>query len=215
MSACESEVTVPGILKRLIDPTTTDSAVCCSDTQCTKTFASKEVFARELSIYKKNLPYVPRLISHDHKARTITVERVGTPLGTVWNSGIPFVGSLLDTSSRWRLNARIRKLYRRFRRDTGLYHNDLLYKNVLRDGRRLYLVDFERCGAALTDADTDGILSRRRRRMVWLVAVLVVGYLLREYCTRPLMQMHAHRMATSPIGPAITPPRGTVAEETL
>ena len=183
MSACDSETTVPGFLKRLTDPTSTDSTVCCSATQCTKTFASKEVFARELGIYQKNLPYVPRLISHDRKARTLTVERVGKPLGTVWDSGLPFIGSLLNTSSRWRLNARLRKLHRRFRRDTGLYHNDLLYKNVLRDGKRLYLVDFERCGAALTDADTDGILTRRRL-VVWLVAVLVVVYLLREYYTR-------------------------------
>lgn len=184
MSACESEATVPGFLKRLTDPTFTDSSVCCSDTQCTKTFASKEIFARELGIYQKNLPYVPRLISHDRKARTLTVERVGKPLGTVWDSGVPVIGSLLNTSSRWRLNAHIRKLHRRFRRDTGLYHNDLLYKNVLRDGKRLYLVDFERCGAALTDADTDGILSHRRRQVVWLVAVLVVVYLRREYYTR-------------------------------
>ena len=53
-----------------------------------------------------------------------------------------------------------------------MYHNDLLYKNVLRDGRRLYLVDFERCGAALTDADTDGILSRFRPNMTSFVSVL-------------------------------------------
>lgn len=179
MSTCESESTVPGFLKRLADPTSTDSAVCCSDTQCTKTFAIKEVFARELGIYQKNLPYVPRLISHDRKARTLTVERVGTPLGTVWTSGVPFLGSLLNTSSRWRLNAHIRKLHRQFRRDTGLYHNDLLYKNVLRDGKRLYLVDFERCGATLTDADTDGILSRRRASMLWWLIIVVIVLILK------------------------------------
>jgi hypothetical protein len=93
----------------------------------------------------------------------------------VWDSGVTVIGSLLNTTSRCRLlNARIRKLHKQFRRDTGLYHNDLLYKNVLRDGKRLYLVDFERCGATLTDADTDGILSRRRRRVVWLVVVILV-----------------------------------------
>ena len=194
MSACESESTIPGFLKRLADPTSTDSAVCCSDTQCTKTFASKEVFARELGIYQKNLPYVPRLISHDRKARTLTVERVGTPLGTVWDSGIPILGSLLNTSSRWRLNARLRKLHRRFRRDTGLYHNDLLYKNVLRDGKRLYLVDFERCGAALTDADTDGILSRHRASMVWSVVIaIVIVVAIAKIGTRP-----AHEITNSP-----------------
>tara|TARA_B110001452_G_scaffold130958_1_gene108774 strand:- start:3603 stop:4079 length:477 start_codon:yes stop_codon:yes gene_type:complete len=147
--------------------------------QCTKTFASKEVFARELGIYQKNLPYVPRLISHDRKARTLTVERVGKPLGTVWDSGVPVLGSLLNTSSRWRLNTRLRKLHRRFRRDTGLYHNDLLYKNVLRDGRRLYLVDFERCGAALTDSNLDGILRDCSHRMCIVVITLVVIFIVR------------------------------------
>lgn len=172
MTVCTSEITVPGFLKRVVDPHATDSSVCCSDTQCTKTFANANVYARELSIYKKTLPYVPRLISHDRRTLTIVTERVGKPLGTVWDSGVPVIGTLLNNSSRWRLNAHIRKLHRRFQRDTGMYHNDLLYKNVLRDGRRLYLVDFERCGAALTDADTDGILSHQC--MIWKVVVSIV-----------------------------------------
>tara|TARA_B110001450_G_scaffold207090_1_gene197368 strand:+ start:365 stop:922 length:558 start_codon:yes stop_codon:yes gene_type:complete len=161
MSACESESTVPGFLKRLTDPTTTDSSVCCSDTQCTKTFASKEVFARELGIYQKNLPYVPRLISHHRKARTLTVERVGTPLGTVWTSGVPVLGSLFRSASQWKQNGSIRRLHKKFRKDTGLYHNDIAYKNVLRDEKgRLYLIDFERSDAALTDTDTDEIFRK-------------------------------------------------------
>ena len=175
MSACVSESTVPGILKRLVDPTSTDSAVCCSDTQCTKTFASKDVFARELGIYQKNLPYVPRLISHDRKARTLTVERVGTPLGTVWDSGVPFIGPLFRSASQWKQNGSIRRLYKKFRKDTGLYHNDIAYKNVLRDEKgRLYLIDFERSDAALTDTDTDDILSRTKPSSVPLIISAIV-----------------------------------------
>lgn len=181
MSKCASKATIPAMFKRLVDPTTTDSTVCCSDTQCIKTFANAQVYARELGIYRMNLSYVPHMISHDRKARTITVERVGTPLGTLWDSGIPFVGRAFDTSSRWRLNARIRKLHRRFQRDTGLYHNDIIYKNVLRDGKRLYLIDFERCESAHTDANLDAILSERHQHMVWLVAVLVAGYVIHKH----------------------------------
>lgn len=179
MSVCATETTVPRILKQIVDPTTTNSSVCCSATQCMKTFADVNIFMRELRIYKRNLPYVPRLISYDRTARTITVERVGTPLGTVWDSGVPFVGSILNTPSRSMFNARIRKLSRRFQRDTGMYHNDICYKNVLRDGKRLYLIDFERCGTAFTDANMDGILSHSRPRVEAIVSVLVGLYIVR------------------------------------
>ena len=174
MSACPTETTIPGFLKRIVDPHATDSSVCCSDTHCTKTFADGDVYARELAIYQKNLPYVPRLLSHDRRTRTIVTERVGTPLGTVWNSGVPFIGPLFRSASQWKQNRSIRRLHKKFRRDTGLYHNDILYKNVLRDGRRLYLVDFERCGAAPTDGDTDGILSHQRTYMIWKVVISIV-----------------------------------------
>ena len=175
MSACKLESTVPGFLKRLADPTSTDSAVCCSATQCTKTFASKEVFVRELGIYQKNLPYVPRLISHDRKARTLTVERVGKPLGTVWDSGVPFIGPLFRSASQWKQNRSIRRLHKKFRKDTGLYHNDIAYKNVLRDERgRLYLIDFERSEGTLTDTDIDAILYPSDNKFVSVIVIAIV-----------------------------------------
>lgn len=156
---CTPESTVPGFIKRIGDPRATDSSVCCSDTECVKTFADRDVYARELAIYKKNLPYVPRLLSHDRRTRTIVTERVGTPLGTVWNSGVPFIGPFLRSASQWKQNRSIRRLHKKFKRDTGLYHNDIAYKNVLRDGqRRLYLIDFERSDGTLTDTDRDEIL---------------------------------------------------------
>jgi hypothetical protein len=157
---CAPEPTVPGFLKRIVDPNATDSSVCCSDTECVKTFADADVYARELAIYNKNLPYVPRLLSHDRRTRTIVTERVGTPLGTMWNSGIPFIGPLFRSASQWKQNRSIRRLHKKFRRDTGLYHNDIIYKNVLRDEKgRLYLIDFEGSEGTLTDTDRDEILS--------------------------------------------------------
>lgn len=164
-SACVDEVTVPGVLKRLVDPSMSDSAVCCSNAGCTKTFADADAFERELRVYRLNLPYVPRLLAYDRRARSVTVERAGVPLGTAWNSGIPVLSALLASSARWGRNRRIRKLHRRFRRDTGWYHNDVCYKNVLIDPRtgRLYLIDFERAGPTRTDADADGILARYPR----------------------------------------------------
>ena len=162
MSSCKPEVTIPGILKRILwDPHATDSSVCCSDTQCTKTFADADVYARELSIYQKNLPYVPRLISHDQRTRTIVTERVGTPLGTVWTSGIPFIGPFLRSASQWKQNCSIRRLHKKFRKDTGLYHNDIAYKNVLRDEKGgLYLIDFENADVKRRETDADEILRR-------------------------------------------------------
>ncbi len=158
---CATETTIPGFLKRIVDPNATDSNVCCSDTQCTKTFANADVYARELSIYRKNLPYIPRLISHDRRTLTIVTERVGNPLGTVWTSSIPFISPLFHSASQWKQNYSIRRLHKKFKRDTGMYHNDICYKNVLRDeGGKLYLIDFERSEAALTDLDLDGILRK-------------------------------------------------------
>ena len=66
MTVCTSEITVPGFLKRVVDPHATDSSVCCSDTQCTKTFADANVYARELSIYKKNPTSRASFRTHAH-----------------------------------------------------------------------------------------------------------------------------------------------------
>lgn len=172
---CAPESTVPGFIKRIMDPHATNSSVCCSDTECVKTFADGDAYARELAIYKKNLPYVPRLISHNRRMRTIVTERVGTPLGTMWNSGILFIGPLFRSASQWKQNYSIRRLHKKFKRDTGLYHNDIRYKNVLRDERgKLYLIDFEGSEVTLMDRDTDAILYHADNKFVSVIVIAIV-----------------------------------------
>lgn len=173
MSECKPKWTLPGTIKRRGDPTLSNSTVCCSDTYCTKTFESAEVYARELSVYEKQLPYVPRMISHDPETRSITVERVGNPLAHIWNTDIP--GSSIFLWSNAKYDARIRALRKRLFSDTGLHHNDIQYKNVLTDGTNLYLIDFERSGTVDDDGDLNGILSHHSSRK-W--TVLMLGVLL-------------------------------------
>lgn len=187
MSTCE--VTIPGFLKRLLDPSISDSTVCCSDTSCTKTFSNSDIFERELSVYRLQLPYIPRLIAHDRKTLSITTERVGKPIGTVWDSGIPMLRTLPMFSKERRFDARIRKLHRKFRRDSGLYHNDICYKNVLVTGdethQRLYLIDFERAAKQNKDPNMDGILNRStRRHMRWLTVYAFIVVIAVVYITR-------------------------------
>ena len=184
-SVCVDEVTVPGVLKRFVDPSMTDSTVCCSDVGCTKTFANEDASERELLVYRLYLPYVPRLLAYNRRARSITTERVGVPLGTPWNSGIPLLSVLLASSSRWRRNRRIRRLHRRFRKDTGYFHNDVCYKNVLIEATtgRMYLIDFERAGPTRADANVDGILSRTPPSTWWVVLPVGVIVLLVVCCT--------------------------------
>ena len=78
-------LTVPGALKRLGTPDSTHSSVRCDDTTCTKRFTDDVVYRRERDVYALNLPYVPRMVSHDDAARTLTVERVGHPLRDRWS----------------------------------------------------------------------------------------------------------------------------------
>lgn len=178
---CAPESTIPVFLKRLGNPHTTDSSVCCSDTECVKTFADADVYALELAIYQKNLPYVPRLISHDRRTRTIVMERVGTPLGHTWTSGIRFIAPLFHSASQWKHNYSIRRLHKKFIRDTGKYHNDICYKNVLRDKRgKLYLIDFEAVDVEPRDPDSDEILGKTRptENVLRLIVIAVIVVLL-------------------------------------
>ena len=128
-------VTVPVLWKRYVfNSTATDSSVRCDATACTKTFADDTVYRRERDVYAMGLPYVPRMLSHDDTARTLTVERVGKPLRDRWNFG----------PAPTQYDARVEALSRRFTADTGLVHGDVDYANVLRDDQdRLLLIDFE------------------------------------------------------------------------
>ena len=151
---CESVWTLPGFLKRLTSAT--GSSACCTKTVCKKQFTDEVAYRRELGVFQKDLPYVPKLESFDDKTRTITMERVGVPLGTVWDSGM-LIGPIGNQERRKHDNE-IRRLEKAFLSDTGLNHNDILYKNVLRDKEnKLYLIDFERTSTTYTEPNLDRI----------------------------------------------------------
>lgn len=136
-------------------PWKTDTHICCTKTQCTKTFKDPDAFQRELDVYERNLSYVPRLIEADRERHTLVVENAGRPLGTIMDSvrqllPQPLVSRLPD--ARRQYADRVRELHETFHRDTGLFHNDVQYKNVLRDDDdTLYLIDFEFAAPQLKD----------------------------------------------------------------
>ena len=186
MSDCRVQTTLPGTVKRVINPSFTDSTVCCSDTTCTKTFENNRAFERELAIYLRRLSYVPQLVSYDHTTRTIVTERVGVPLGNLWDSGMTITAAF-QMSQRWRQDHRIRRLNKQFHNDTGLHHNDICYKNVLVDKNKIYLIDFETADVQKREMDVDGILSNSKRRNVVVLAcmfILIIVFVLSLMLTR-------------------------------
>ena len=151
--------TFPGWVKRFKRSSGGESSLACARQTCTKTFSSDDAYVRERDVYLRRLPYVPRLLSYDDASRTLVVARTGRALGTVSDSGIPLVGSMLKRHRFHMYADRVRALAARFHADTGLHHNDVNFKNVLRDRHdRLYLIDFEMASEQHDDYDLDGIL---------------------------------------------------------
>lgn len=171
--------TVPLFLKRLVNPNVSESSVTCSENECRKTFSNEEAYTRELGVYQRNLDYVPTLLSYDPSTLSITTKRVGRSIGTIWTS-VPVLGPVIGLTIFYRLRHRIKTLHRLFHYDTGLYHNDLAYKNVLMDEKdKLYLIDFEITEQINRDADIDGILSNGKGiRSLFVVVTFVVMVLL-------------------------------------
>lgn len=99
-------------------------------------------FERELSIYKKKLNYIPRLVSYNPKLLEIVMKNVGV--------------SLLDKyrpKDRKKYLEDMKKLHKRFLKDTGYYHNDVRYQNTLEDKNgKLYFIDFEKIDRKLKDS---------------------------------------------------------------
>lgn len=156
-TVCVKQSTAPTWIKNipyalgLSNTRATHVSVCCSETTCTKTFSDEGTYQREKGIYELDLPYVPRLVSYDNRSRSITMERAGTPLGTQMD--------ILFKRNHPRSND-IQELNQKFTQDTGLYHNDIGYRNVLEDtSGNLYLIDFEHAGVKNIERDSDRILS--------------------------------------------------------
>ena len=124
-----------------------ETAICCTETKCTKTFRDNETYLRERNVYERNLSYVPKLLESDDERRTLTMENVGTPLGTKMDTIRQLLPSFLEKQlpdARTRYRNDVRQLHEQFQADTGLFHNDVQYKNVLKDkNEKLYLIDFE------------------------------------------------------------------------
>lgn len=133
------------------------STVCCTETKCTKVFREDATYVRERDIYLQGLPYVPPLLSYDDATRTLETARVGTGMGTKWTSGVPVYSRLKHKDHPY--ESRAKELFERFHADTGLHHNDALYKNVIKDeSDTLYLIDFEHSTRREGDWNWDGIL---------------------------------------------------------
>jgi thiamine kinase-like enzyme len=98
-------------------------------------------FIKELSVYiaadKKNLDYIPKLISYSYTKRSITTEKIkGYDLGTIPEA---------DFEKREAFLPKINEILKRFKKDLNLYHNDILYRNFVYEPKtkKLYIVDFE------------------------------------------------------------------------
>ena len=112
-----------------------------------KPFTNHDAYERELAVYNLKLDYVPKLIAYDSDKRSIIMENVGTPVGGFIDTFRHLLPTFLTDrlpDQRKRYETDVRMLYYRFHEDTGLHHNDVQYKNVLRnkDGQ-LFLIDFE------------------------------------------------------------------------
>lgn len=154
---CKTKNTVPTWVKNVgaalsgKAATATSVSVCCTKDSCTKTFRDKATYEREKNVYNLNLSYVPKMLSYDDEKQSITMQRLGEPLGT------PFDAIWNKTHSQTK---QIVKLNKQFTDDTGLYHNDIGFRNVLQDNNmNLYLIDFEHSSPENTDIDSDKILS--------------------------------------------------------
>ena len=78
-------------------------------------------------------------------------------MGKLWNSGMPI--NPFGAGERTKYNDGIRMLNSSFYNDTELHHNDINYKNVLRnDTGKLYLIDFEASSHYNTERNLDKIL---------------------------------------------------------
>ena len=157
-----------------------NSSVCCSDGVCQKTFDTYKTYQKELTIYQLGLPYIPKLLHADNETMTLYIERCGTPLGTLTNSGL-FLGwriVMTDVPELWQRRrhcSMIRSLAKRFHEDTGMHHNDIRFKNILVDDTgSLYLIDFEFAHRNFRDMNDDFILLDSVNPLVIVGVLLAV-----------------------------------------
>ncbi len=132
------------------------ASIKVSDNTITKRYKKKGEkafikFIKELSVYqaatKQNLKYIPKLIDYDFKKRTITIEKIdGYDLGTIPEE---------DYEKRESYLPLINKVLKSFKKDLGLYHNDVLYRNFVFNpkNQQLFIIDFESVSIERTSHD--------------------------------------------------------------
>ena len=121
------------------------SLVIITNTRVMKRFnkspKGKQKFNKELSIYKKGLSYVPKLISFNPDNLEIVMKNVGVSIKDKYKP-----------KDRKQYLSDMKKLHKRFLRDTGYYHNDVRYQNTLLDKKgNLFFIDFEKIDRKLKD----------------------------------------------------------------
>ena len=106
-----------------------------------KVFKNQRKFITEYHIYAKKLPYIPKLIKVDIDEPFLLIEEQGKSLQDKYNS-----------RERIKYYPKIKELSEQFYNDTGFYHNDLRWKNILEnDDGKLFLIDFEFAHPLFTD----------------------------------------------------------------
>ena len=99
----------------------------------TKKNMSLSKYLNELIIYSKKLSYTPKLISKDDNKRQITISyECCEPL------------TKLSKKEQQKYYPDLKKLYYKFKKDTGYYHDDFASKNLIVNKKtgKITLIDF-------------------------------------------------------------------------
>ena len=101
-----------------------------------KQFKSGGKYDKEYDIYRRNLPYVPKLIAYDKSKLALKIKRVGESCIRMSNG---LSHSIMEG------------LGERFRQDTGIHHGDIAPVNVCYYDGEYYLIDFEKSKGGMSD----------------------------------------------------------------
>ena len=125
-----------------------DGKVVKTDNKIKKTMGQKG-YDNEIMVYKKRLSYTPKLISSDDNKNEIIIS---------YECCIPF--TKIPKREKEFYYPQIKKLFYRFKRDTGFYHGDFAPKNIIVNTKtkKVKLIDFEKL-----IKDFDDVKKERRR----------------------------------------------------
>lgn len=115
-----------------------------------KTKLSKNSYDNEMMVYKKRLSYTPKLISHNSEKKEITIS---------YACCVPL--SKISKREKEFYYPQIKKLFYRFKKDTGYYHGDFAPKNIMvnPETKKIKLIDF-----SVLQKDFDNVVKMARNR---------------------------------------------------